>query len=45
MSTLSRVAFVTDSDKLPHGGDTGPTIVIDPNLSGTSYYFTLPGRW
>lgn len=40
--TMVSVAVVTGSVKSPPGGETAPTIVIDPSLSGDPLHLTLP---
>lgn len=39
---MARVAVVTGSAKSPPGGETAPTMVIDPSLSGLPIVLTLP---
>lgn len=39
---MARVAQVTGSVKSPPGGDTAPTIEIEPDLSGEPKQATLP---
>jgi len=41
---MERVEAVTGSEKSPPGGDTAPTIVTDPSLSGEPKHLTLPAR-
>jgi len=41
---MERVAEVTGSEKSPPGGETAPTIEIEPSLSGEPKHFTLPAR-
>ena len=36
------VPVVTGSVKSPPGGETAPTIVIEPSLSGPPIHLTLP---
>ena len=40
--TISRVAAVTGSEKSPPGGDTAPTIEIEPCLFGDPLQVILP---
>lgn len=41
---MDKVADVTGSEKSPPGGETAPTIVTDPSLSGDPRHFTQPDR-
>jgi hypothetical protein len=40
--TISRVAAVTGSEKSPPGGETAPTIEIEPTLEGLPKQVTFP---
>lgn len=40
--TIARVDDVTGSEKSPPGGETAPTIVTEPSLSGEPKHLTLP---
>jgi hypothetical protein len=40
--TISRVAAVTGSEKSPPGGDTAPTIEMEPCLCGDPLQVILP---
>merc|ERR1712093_469616 len=42
--TMLRVAEVTGSVKSPPGGDTAPTIVIEPSRAGLPMHVTRPLR-
>lgn len=39
---MAKVAVVTGSVKSPPGGETAPTIVIEPSLSGEPLHLALP---
>jgi hypothetical protein len=39
---MSSVADVTGSEKSPPGGETAPTIEIEPSLDGEPRHFTFP---